>query len=159
MPRPIRPTALRWGGSEFEVQGSKSKVIENFLPADYVLCGLTIVMSVLGLFRGFSGTLGFVLGAIAAAFAAFFGWAYSASFTDVAWQRGAGVLVATLLTFGIVRLIVKKLVNGLLAQPSDAIFGFLIGAALGVLILVAWAYSGAYLEYSTLAKEASAYVR
>ena len=134
-------------------------MIESFLPADYALCGIAVVMSVLGLFRGFSGTLGFVLGAIAAAFAASFGWPYSASFTDVAWQRGAGVLVTTLLVFGIVRLIVKKLVNGLLAQPSDAIFGFLTGAALGVLILAAWAYSGAYLEYSFLAKEAAAYVR
>ena len=134
-------------------------MVEGFQPADYALCGITIVMAVLGLFRGFSGTLGFVLGAVAAAFAASFGWMYSASFTAVAWQRGAGVLVATLLTFGIVRLIVKKLVNGLLAQPSDALFGMLVGAALGVLILAAWAYSGAYLEYSALAREASAYVR
>ena len=134
-------------------------MIEGFLPADYVLCGITVVMAVLGLFRGFSGTLGFVLGVIAATFVGSFGWTYSLSFTTVTWQRGAGVLVATLLAFGIVRLIVKKLVNGLLAQPSDAIFGFLIGAAFGVLLLAAWAYSGAYLEYSTLAKEASAYVR
>ena len=134
-------------------------MVENFLPADYVICGITVVMAVLGLFRGFSGTLGFVLGAVAALFAGSFGWAYSASLTAVAWQRGAGVLVAVLLVFGIVRLVVKKLVNGLLAQPSDAIFGFLIGAALGVLILVAWAYSGAYLEYSTLAQEVSAHVR
>ena len=134
-------------------------MVDGFRAADYVLCGVTIVMAVLGLFRGFSGTLGFVLGAVAAAFAASFGWVHSASFTEVAWQRGAGVLVVTLLAFGIVRLIVKKLVNGLLAQPSDAVFGFLTGAALGVLVLVAWAYSGAYLEYSTLAREASAYVR
>ena len=134
-------------------------MIDGFLPADYALCGLTIVMAVLGLFRGFSGTLGFVLGAIAALFTASFGWTYSASLTAVVWQRGAGVLVATLLAFGLVRLIVKKLVNGLLAQPSDAIFGLLIGAALGVLILVAWACSGAYLEYSTLAQKAAAYVR
>ena len=134
-------------------------VIGNFLPADYALCGITVVMAVLGLFRGLSGTLGFVLGAVAAVFAASFGWMHSESFTDVAWQRGVGVLVVTLLAFGIVRLIVKKLVNGLLAQPSDAIFGFLVGAALGVLMLAAWAYSGAYLEYSFLAKEAAAYVR
>ena len=134
-------------------------MIEGFQPADYALCGITIMMAVLGLFRGFSGTLGFAVGAVAAAFAASFGWAYSESLAQVAWQRAAGTLVAALLAFGIVRLIVKKLVNGLLAQPSDAIFGFLIGAALGVLILAAWAYSGAYLEYSTLAKEASAYVR
>ena len=134
-------------------------MIEGFLPADYALCGLTIVMAVLGLFRGFSGTLGFAFGTIAALLTASFGWTYSASLTAVVWQRGAGVLVATLLAFGLVRLIAKKFVNGLLAQPSDAVFGFLIGAALGILILVAWAYSGAYLEYSTLAKEASAYVR
>ena len=134
-------------------------MIDGFQPADYILCGLTIVMAVLGLFRGFSGTLGVVLAALAATLTATFGWPLSASFTEVTWQRAGGVLVATLLAFGLVRLIVKKLVNGLLAQPSDAIFGFLIGAALGVLILVAWAYSGAYLEYSTLAKEASAYVR
>ena len=133
-------------------------MIENFLPADYVLCGITVVMAVLGLFRGFSGTLGFVLGVIAAAFVGSFGWTYSLSFTGVTWQRGAGVLVAALLAFGLVRLIVKKLVNGLLAQPSDAIFGFLIGAALGVLILVAWAYSGAYLEYSTLAGRVAGYL-
>ena len=134
-------------------------MVDGFLPADYALCGITIVMAVLGLFRGFSGTLGFVLGAIAALFTASFGWTYSASLTAVVWQRGAGVLVATLLAFGLVRLIVKKLVNGLLAQPSDAIFGLLIGAALGVLILVAWACSGVYLEYSTLAQKAAAYVR
>ena len=134
-------------------------MIENFLPADYAICGITVVMAVLGLFRGFSGTLGFVLGVIVAAVTGSFGWTYSLSFTAVTWQRGAGVLVVALLAFGLVRLIVKKLVNGLLAQPSDAIFGALIGVALGALILVVWAYSGAYLEYSHLAKEAAAYVR
>ena len=134
-------------------------MIEGFQPADYVLCGLTIVMAVLGLFRGFSGTLGFVLAALAATLTATFGWTLSVSFTEVTWQRAGAVLVATLLAFGLVRMIVKKLVNGLLAQPSDAILGFLIGAALGVLVLVAWAHSGLYLEYSQLAKELSAYVR
>ena len=134
-------------------------MVEGFLPADYAVCGVTIVMAVLGLFRGFSGTLGFVLGTIAAALAGTFGWTYSASLTDVVWQRGAGVLVGALLSFGLVRLIVKRLVNGLLAQPSDAILGFLIGAAVGGAILVAWAYSGAYLEYSTLARGAAASVR
>lgn len=134
-------------------------MIDGFQPADYALCGITVVMAVLGLFRGFSGTLAFVLAAIAAAFAGSFGWAYSASVTNVLWQRGAGVLVVTLLAFGFVRLIVKKLVNGLLAQPSDAILGFLTGAALGALILAAWAFSGAYLEYSTLARAAAGYVR
>ena len=134
-------------------------MIDGFLPADYVLCGITLVMAVLGLFRGLSGTLGFVLATIAAAFAASFGWAYSAELTPVAWQRAAGVIVATLLAFGLVRLVVKKLVNGRLAQPSDAVFGLLLGLGFGVLLVVAWAHSGIYLEYSTLAKEISDYVR
>lgn len=131
----------------------------QLLPADYVLCGLTIVMAVTGLFRGFSGTLAFLLATLAAALVGMFGWGYSASFTSVLWMRGAGTLVATLLAFGIVRLMVRKLVGGLLAQPSDAVFGLLIGASVGVLVLLAWAYSGLYLEYSTLAREAAVYVR
>jgi len=112
-------------------------------------------MAVTGLFRGFSGTLAFLLATLAAVLVGMFGWGYSASFTPVLWMRGAGTLVATLLAFGIVRLIVRKLVGGLLAQPSDAVFGLLIGASVGVLILLAWAYSGLYLEYSTLAREAA----
>lgn len=128
-------------------------------PADYALCGLTIVTSVLGLFRGFSGMLAFLLATAAAVFAAMFGWTYSASFTPVAWMRAAGTLLGTLLVFGLVRLCVKKLVNGLLAQPSDALFGLAIGAAIGVVLLVAWAYSGFHLEYSCLAQAAAKYVR
>lgn len=124
---------------------------EQLQVADWVLLGATLGMAVLGLFRGFSGTLAFLLAVVVSAFTATFGWTYSANFTEVAWMRGAGVLVVALVAFGLVRMVVKKLVNGLLAQPSDAIFGFLIGAAFGVLALVGWTYSGIYLEYSTLA--------
>jgi len=131
----------------------------QLLPADYVLCGLTIVMAVTGLFRGFSGTLAFLLATLAAILVGMFGWSYSLSFTPVLWMRGAGTLVASLLAFGLVRLIVRKLVGGLLAQPSDAVFGFLIGASVGILLLLAWAHLGIYLEYSNLAREAAVYVR
>lgn len=126
--------------------------------ADYILCGLTIVAAVTGLFRGFSGTLAFAAASAAAAAAGSFGWAYSATLTDALWQRGAGVLAATLVVFGLVRLIVKKLVNGLLAQPSDAILGALVGAALGATVIIIWAYSGLYPEYSTLVRTVAAYV-
>lgn len=130
----------------------------RLLLGDYVLCGLTLVMAVTGLFRGFSGTLAFVLATVAAAAAGFLGWPYSASFTPVLWMRGAGTLVATLLVFGLVRLIVKKLVGGLLAQPSDALFGSLVGVLVGVLLLGLWAYTGFHLEYSRLAQELAPYV-
>ena len=131
----------------------------QLLPADYVLCGVTLVMAVTGLFRGFSGTLAFMLATVAAAGAGFLGWPYSASFTPVLWMRGAGTLVGVLLVFGLVRLIVKKLVGGLLAQPSDALFGAVIGSLVGVLLLVIWSYTGFHIEYSNLAQEIAPYVR
>lgn len=134
-------------------------MIASFQPADYALCALALVLTLLGLFRGFSGSLAFVAALAAASAAALFGWTFSASLTEVVWQRGAGVLVATLLVYGLVRLVVKKLVNGLLAQPSDAIFGGLLGAALAALALVGWAQSGVYLEHSTLARELAAVLR
>ena len=131
----------------------------QLLPADYVLCGITLVMAVTGLFRGFSGTLAFMLATVTAAGAGFWGWPYSASFTPVLWMRGAGTLVGVLLVFGLVRLIVKKLVGGLLAQPSDALFGAVIGSLIGVLLLVIWSYTGFHIEYSNLAQEIAPYVR
>ena len=131
----------------------------ELLPADYALCGLTLVLAVTGLFRGFSGTLAFVLATASAVFAGMFGWAYSASFTPELWMRAAGTIVGTLLVFGLVRLLIKKFVNGLLAQPSDAVFGMAIGALCGAVVLVAWAYSGLYPEYSNLVRVVAPYVR
>lgn len=131
----------------------------ELLPADYALCGLTLVLAVTGLFRGFSGTLAFVLATASAVLAGMFGWTYSESFTPVVWMRVAGTLVGTLLVFGLVRMIVKKLVNGLLAQPSDALFGMAIGVLCGAVVLVAWASSGLYPEYSNLVKAVAPYVQ
>ena len=125
----------------------------EFLPGDYVICGLAVVMAVTGLFRGFSGTLGFAAAAAAAVATAFFAWPLSQQFTDVAWMRAVGTLVAVLLVFGLVRMVTKRIVNGLLAQPTDALLGFALGAGLGALLLYAWARSGFYTEYSNLAGE------
>ena len=131
----------------------------QLLPADYALVAATAAMSIVGLFRGLSGTIAFVLASAVASLVASFGWAWSASLTDVAWQRGCGVMVATLVAFGVVRACVKRLVHGLLAQPSDAVFGMLAGAALGALAVVAWAWSGLYPEYSSLVQKVAAHVR
>lgn len=125
----------------------------ELLPGDYVVCGLTAVMAVTGLFRGFSGTVGFAVAAAAAVAAAFFAWPQSLQFTDVTWMRAGGTLVAVLLVFGLVRMVTKRIVNGLLAQPTDALLGFAVGAVLGVMLLFAWARSGFYTEYSNLAGE------
>ena len=131
----------------------------QLLPADYAICAIAVVMAVMGLFRGLSGTLAFAAASAAALFAASFGWVYSASLTEVTWQRAGGVLLAALLAFALVRVVVKKLVNGMLAQPSDAIFGMVAGLLIAALLVFAWAWSGMYPEYSRLVQEVASHVR
>lgn len=130
----------------------------TMLPADWALAAVTVALAILGLFRGFSGALAFSVSMLGAGVTAAYGWGLSAQYLHETWQRGGAVLVAALLVFGIVRVIVKKLVNGLLAQPTDAILGFAVGALTGALIAFAWAKMGLYLEYSSLVTELSRYV-
>ena len=131
----------------------------DFLPADYAIVAVAVVMAVLGLLRGLSGTLAFAAASSLAVFVASFGWTCSAAFTDVVWQRAGGVLLATLLSFALVRAVVKRLVNGMLSQPSDAVFGMLAGLAISALLVLAWASSGMYVEYSRLVQEVASHVR
>lgn len=122
----------------------------TFLPADYVLAAITLTLAVSGIFRGFSGTLAFILATAAAGCAAAFGWAWLAEYIAPVWMRAGATLVSGLLVFGLVRIIVKKTINGLLAQPADAIFGFITGAAAGLALPVLWAWSGMFVEYSAI---------
>ena len=128
-------------------------------PADYVLCAVAIISTVTGLFRGFSGTLAFLLAAASALTAGLLGWPLSSTFVSAMWARGALVLVVVLLSFGIVRVVVKKIVNKILAQPSDAIFGAVLGAAFGASIPFVWAWSGFHTELSSFASAVVSYVR
>lgn len=131
----------------------------QLLAADYVLLGLAVAGFVFGLFCGFSGALAFLAGSLAGAAAAVFGWRYSGTLIEAQWLRALAVLVATLVVFGLVRLVVAKSVNKLLSQPADAIFGAVAGLFGGILPTVFWAYGGIFLEYSALAAELSSYVR
>jgi len=131
----------------------------TMLPADWVLAALVLTMAVMGLFRGFSGTLAFMVALVVAGFAGVYAWDQSVSYASETWMRGAAALVAALLSFGLVRFIVKKCVNGLLSQPTDAIFGFLCGAVAGSLVIVVWAKLGIYMEYSNIVAEVAGYVR
>jgi len=102
-----------------------------FHNADYVLGAVTLVAAVLGLFGGFSGALGFCAGVVAAGAAGKFGYPYARDVIAAPWGAALAVLAATLLAFGIARAVVKRVVRGLLAQPADAIFGFLVAAVTG----------------------------
>lgn len=126
--------------------------------ADYLIGGLTVILAVTGLFRGFSGTLGFVAGGACAAAVGSLAWTMSPAYTGTLWVRAAATLVAALLAFGIVRWAVKKIVNGLLSQPTDAICGFAIGVMTGLAIVTVWAHLGIHLEYSTFASDVAAFL-
>ncbi len=131
----------------------------HLLPADYAILGLALALAVLGLFRGLSGALAFYAAVAAAAAAAVFSWRFSSGLVSADWARGAIVIVVAVVAFGLVRLVVKKTVNKLLSQPSDAIFGFVCGALTAALVVVAWAWSGLMLKYSALASEVARHVR
>lgn len=112
----------------------------SFQPSDYAILATSLFGVVVGLFIGFSGALAFLCGAIAAGAFATIAFPFLAGEIANVWVRGILVGVAALLVFGLVRLIVRKLVHGLLAQPGDAIFGALISALSGgiVALSVVW---------------------
>lgn len=130
----------------------------EFLPADYVLMALAVASAVLGLFRGFSGMLAFCIATGAAGIAGSLGWRISEPVFEHLWIRVLAVLAGLLVVFGIVRALVRRFVNGLLAQPADAVFGFIAGIMLVALVAVGWAVSGLFLEYSRIASELAGYV-
>lgn len=122
----------------------------QLLPADYVLLAFGALCALVGLFRGLSGTLAFFV-AIGAAVGVGDGvWLLSPPYIETVGLRALASFVAALVAFGLVRLLVKKLVNGILAQPSDALFGLLIGLFVAMVVAFVWAKSGVGTEYSTL---------
>lgn len=130
----------------------------EMLPMDWVLAGFVLSMAVMGLFRGFSGTLAFMAAIAVASVAGFKAWELAPNWLGQLWMCGAATLMVVLIVFGIVRLVVKKIVNGILAQPSDAIFGFVAGAVAGLVVIFVWAKTGLYIEYSNIVTEVAARV-
>jgi len=106
----------------------------QFYTADYVLGAVTLVAAILGMFGGFSGALGFCAGVAAAGAAGKFGYGYVAAYCSTQWMSALATLVISLVAFGVARAIVRRIVKGLLAQPADAIFGFLVAAVTGAAV-------------------------
>ena len=102
--------------------------------ADYVIMSVSVVAGILGLFIGFSGTMAFLAATIVSSLAGKVAWAMSAEFLATNWIRGLATVILTLLVFGLVRWGVRRIVNGLLKQPADSIFGFLVGAITGIVL-------------------------
>lgn len=130
----------------------------NFQPADYVLGVFTAFLALGGLFRGFSGMFAMLVAGAASFAAATWAWPASAGMLSSVWQRGFAVCVCTLLVFGVVRIVVKKTVGGLLDQPLDAIFGCAVGLVCAALAILAISAVPEARAYSLVARGVAWYV-
>ena len=131
-----------------------------FLPTDYVILGTAAVAAVFGLIGGFSGALAFLAGTVGAAVTGRLAWFASLDWFDAAWARALSALALALVAFGLARKIVRLVVHNILAQPGDAIFGFLVAAASGFALALTAAYlldlSGTWPVRSVLLEQAQA---
>lgn len=112
-----------------------------FCTADYVIAAVALLTGVFGLFNGFSGALAFLMASTAGSLAGRVAWTFTDGRFASGWARGLAVLVAALLVFGLVRWCVRKIVSGLIRQPADAVFGFLVAALTGAALSVAAIYA------------------
>ena len=120
---------------------------------DYVLLTFSCLLVILGLFRGASGFFALVSATIISIAVGMLVWPYAVSLNDQTSVRYLIVIVGSLLAFGLVRVVVKKIVNGLLSQPADSIFGFLIGVAASLMLVYIAANVSMVRDVSVIARE------
>lgn len=123
----------------------------SFTPADYGFMALSVVLVMMGLFRGVSGFLAFVSALAGAAAAAVCLWPHTTNVSQELWVRCAVELVAVLLVYGLLRMIIKKAVNGLLSQPSDSVFGVLIALLFAGFVVFLASKNDSVREHSKIA--------
>jgi len=100
-------------------------------PADYAVIASAAISALSGLFVGFSGAVAFLAGVAAATAAMRFGWHPLEARIGETWMLVAAAAAVALAAFGLARLVVKKFVKNILAQPGDAILGSLVAAVTG----------------------------
>ena len=142
----------------------------ELLPLDYVILGVAVLLTGIGLFRGLSGELGSIAGFAAASFAGFClldvarACAASFGFGDYAAPAAYVIdFVFALVAFGVARWLVAKFVSVLVPQPTNAFLGMLgglfksavvIGLLTGVGLMQAGTYStGFFAMHSTVVRE------
>ena len=112
---------------------------------DWIIFAVTAFFTVVGLFRGFSGQLGSLVGMAAALSAGYFLFSSLKGFVvggnwvsgETAQTAAAGVIdfAIMLVVFGIVRRIMARFVSFLVPQPMNAIAGALIGLLKSVIVV------------------------
>jgi len=112
---------------------------------DYALLAVFGVLAIIGLFKGLSGWLGTVTGAVASAAVGYFAFGYCLLAASACpWVSGPFVrlaaavldLLVTLLAFCLVRNLARRFFSFLLPQPLDALIGLAGGIFLGLLFAV-----------------------
>lgn len=119
---------------------------------DWIIVAVAAFFTVTGLFRGFSGQFGSLVGLAAALVAGYFmfspirgavvggGWiSGSAAQNTVA---GVADFVAMLVVFGLVRRMVAKFVSFLVPQPMNSIAGALVGLIKSAVVVGVLAAAG-----------------
>lgn len=120
---------------------------------DYVIAGCAALLCAIGVVRGFSGFLAFLTASAATAAATAWLWPMSGAVLHETWMRVAAFAAGGVVVFGIVRIAVKKVVNGLLAQPVDSIAGLAAAIVCSALAIFAASRFGIVTERSTIARE------
>lgn len=113
----------------------------------------------LGLIRGLSGALAFVVALSSGAATGVYGWALVAARVMEPALRVFWVIVAVLIVFALTRWIVKKLVGGILTQPSDSIFGVALALLCIAALLAVCVRVDSLRIRSSVAQKVAGYVR
>lgn len=116
------------------------------------------MLLVLGLVRGLSGALAFVVALSASAATGVYGWTFVAARVMEPALRIFWVIVAVLIVYALTRWMVKKLVGGLLTQPSDSIFGVVLALLCTAALLAVCVRVEALRMRSFVAQKVSGYV-
>ena len=112
---------------------------------DYVLLAAIGTLAIIGLFKGLSGWLGTLIGAVAATVVGYFGFDFCLKAAMACpWVSGPFVSLAAaildflvgLIVFGLTRRLAVKFFSFLLPQPLNAIIGMLGGLFLGLVLTV-----------------------
>lgn len=128
-------------------------------PVDYVLLGLSVLLTALGLFRGFSGAFAFLVATSLGAATVVSGWSGFLSGVNPIWARAFAAILVFVVVFGAARYLIKLIVGKVLSQPSDSIFGVCLGLFCGGFMIWALANEPQLRGYSFLAQEAHALLR
>lgn len=101
---------------------------------DYAVLALSCFFLILGICRGASGVFSFLCATVVSVSAGIFVWEPIGALGFARWVQLTVVVILGLLAFGVIRVVVKKLVNSLLAQPADCLFGLLLGVTVSILL-------------------------